>query len=368
MFDRFGRPLTNPLDMKPTEPPASSAQSTDAWDRAAASSELDAPLRLKNDADVVAAVPYLLGFQPRESVVALVFRDKTLITTVRFPIELADVPAQLAHRIGAIVRQFPGSSWILAGYAADRERASRVVEQMTAVIGADDVLESVYVNAGRYWSLSCTVPGCCPPEGRPIDAEGSPVAARAVLAGMQVLDSRSQLDESIRPPRGWLGRAASKRMEDARAAVRELEMTEIEDLFVEMVQQGLADPRLVRPQEAAMLATIAYYPTARDQALRLLRRPDAHRHVELWRTVARMTPRGCQPPVLGMLGLAAWVSGEGALQVACIERAEKIAPHHPLIALLGQINAAAAPPVLWDQLRADLFDDDRVDDAAPSDD
>ena len=53
--------------MKPTEPPASSAQSTDAWDRAAASNELDAPLRLKNDADVVAAVPYLLGFQPRES-------------------------------------------------------------------------------------------------------------------------------------------------------------------------------------------------------------------------------------------------------------------------------------------------------------
>ena len=91
MFDRFGRPLTNPLDMKPTEPPASSAQSTDAWDRAAASNELDAPLRLKNDADVVAAVPYLLGFQPRESIVALVFRDKTLITTVRFPIELADV-------------------------------------------------------------------------------------------------------------------------------------------------------------------------------------------------------------------------------------------------------------------------------------
>ena len=42
--------------MKPTEPPASSAQSTDAWDRAAASNELDAPLRLKNDADVVAAV------------------------------------------------------------------------------------------------------------------------------------------------------------------------------------------------------------------------------------------------------------------------------------------------------------------------
>ena len=100
----------------------------------------------------------------------------------------------------------------------------------------------------------------------------------------------------------------------------------------------------------------------------LAERADAHRHVELWRTVARMTPRGCQPPVLGMLGLAAWVSGEGALQVACIERAEKIAPHHPLIALLGQINAAAAPPVLWDQLRADLFDDDRVDDAAPSDD
>lgn len=341
--------------MKPTESDASAARASGSWVPPSAAGDLDAPLRLKNDGDVVAAIPYLLGFQPRESIVALVFGDKALITTVRFPIEIADAPAELAHRVDTIGRQFPGSSWVFAGYSTDRRRVERAISQMTTMIGADRVLESVYAHAGRYWSLSCTVPQCCPPEGRPIDVEGSPIAARAVLAGMQVLDSRSDLDASIRPPRGWLGRAALRRVEDARTVVRGLELHEIETSFAELVRHGLEDPRQIVPTQAAMLAAMAYYPSARDQALMLLTRHDAQRHVDFWRAVAQLTPRECQPPVLGLLGLAAWVNGEGALQVVCIERAEKVAPHHPLISLLAEINAAAAPPDLWDELRADLF-------------
>ncbi len=343
------------IGMKPTDSDAFTAAADQCWDSPTTCTELDAPLRLKNDGDVVAAIPYLLGFQPRESIVALVFQANRLITSVRFPIEMGDAPGQLARRIATIDRQFPDADWILAGYSSDRERAVTVIERMSTVIGPTRVLESVYANDGRFWSLSCTVPDCCPPQGRLIDFERSPVAARAVLAGMQVLDSRSDLDASIRPPRGWLGRAAMQRIEDARASIRGMELNEIEQSFTGLVQQGLDNPEAVDPTQAAQMAVMAFYPSARDQALRLLSRPHAQRHVELWRAVAKMTPRDSQPPVLGLLGLAAWVNGDGALQVVCIERAEKVAPHHPLIALLGEINAAAAPPCLWDDLRADLF-------------
>lgn len=323
--------------------------------------ETNAPVRIKNDADIVAVIPYLLGFQPADSVVGMVFADRKLITTVRFPIEMGDSPAALAARLGVICRQFPEAGWILAGYSPDRRRAAQLIEHMTAGIGEQYVLESIYVNGGRYWSLSCKVPGCCPAEGRLIDTGASPVSARAVLAGMQVLESRAQLDESIRPPRGWAARAAINRMADARASICHLDLVQIEETFEKRVREGLADPAQVSGDDAAMLAAMAYYPTARDRALSLLTRHDAERHVDLWQVVARLTPRDSQPPVLGLLGLAAWVSGNGALQVVCVERAEKVAPNHPLVRLVADINAAAAPPSVWDQLRIDLFGEEEDD-------
>lgn len=320
---------------------------------------LDAPLRIRDGDDVVAVVPYLLGFQPHESIVALVFRDRRLITTVRFPLAIGDVPAELHRRIWAISQQFPGACWVLVAYSDDRSAAVDTVEAMTLAIGAEAVFDSLYVNDGRYWSLGCPDRFCCPAEGRLIDTSGSPVAMRAVVAGLQVLGSREEIDKSIRPPRGWLARAAMGRLDTALAEIRTIGLDEIAQQFEDLVERGLEDPAGLSEKELAMMAASACYPSARDRALLKLTRAEARRHVELWRVVARATPRGSQAPVLGLLGMAAWVSGDGALQMVCLERGEKIAPEHALIGLLADINRLAAPPMVWERLLADKFGSDR---------
>ena len=129
--------------MRRTEPDGIAALANDLQRAADRMGETNAPVRIKNDADIVAVIPYLLGFQPADSVVGMVFADRKLITTVRFPIEMGDSPAALAARLGVICRQFPEAGWILAGYSPDRRRAAQLIEHMTAGIGEQYVLESI---------------------------------------------------------------------------------------------------------------------------------------------------------------------------------------------------------------------------------
>lgn len=214
-----------------------------------------------------------------------------------------------------------------------------------------------YISEQRYWSLSCALSECCPEQGKIIDEGGSAVAARAVVAGMQVLDSRAQLDESIQPPKGETARSATIQIARAGAETAAMDLVQIDRICAEHVRKGLADPAQLTMANAAMLSVLANFPSARDEALKLLTRKNAFRHVELWSAVARLAPHDFQASVLGLCGLAAWADGNGAMQVVCAQRAERIAPDHSLVRLLNSINACAAPPSLWGKLREDLFGD-----------
>jgi hypothetical protein len=60
------------------------------------------------------------------------------------------------------------------------------------------------------------------------------------------------------------------------------------------------------------------------------------------------------PAPLGLLGMAAWINGNGALLNCCVERLEEIDPGYTLGHLLAEISERALPPSLWDELVGDL--------------
>ena len=60
------------------------------------------------------------------------------------------------------------------------------------------LIEHLRVAEGRYWSLTCPIEGCCPPEGRPLPA-GHAVAAEFVGLGATTVASREQLAASLDP-------------------------------------------------------------------------------------------------------------------------------------------------------------------------
>ena len=107
--------------------------------------------------------------------------------------------------------------------------------------------------------------------------------------------------------------------------------------------------------EAALLALLSRHSRARDVALLAMSRADAAWHVALWQRVVNRTLPVHQGHPLALLGMAAWLTGEGALAAICLERAEVLVAPTRLVAILSHVIDAVVPPRLWDDLRPELL-------------
>ena len=66
-----------------------------------------------------------------------------------------------------------------------------------------------------------------------------------------------------------------------------------------------------------------------------------------------LTPYRAGP--LGLLGMAAWLTGNGALMTICLEQLEVVEPLGPLATLLDWLNLKVLPPDLWPSHRPVLL-------------
>lgn len=155
-----------------------------------------ARLSLRAPADVIAAIPYLLGYPPEHSLVALA---------------MVGPGGGGREQVGFLSRiDLPAAAECLAAadLLADTFRTHRVTSVVLAAFGpvptglwptiltrlrAEGVIvrDAIGVHRGRWWSAVCTNPDCCPPEGRPVLSATEPggpsrVAAECVGAGLAV--------------------------------------------------------------------------------------------------------------------------------------------------------------------------------------
>ena len=91
--------------------------------------------------------------------------------------------------------------------------------------------------------------------------------------------------------------------------------------------------------DAGLLVTDVHI---RDLAWALITPTNAEDHVRLWGGVVARCRRRWPPP-LCLLGMAAWVSGAGALLNCCCERLAQVDPHYSMGRLLADISERALP-------------------------
>src|SRR2546423_11127470 len=88
---------------------------------------------LRSLRDLLAVVPYLLGFHPADSVVLLALRGREVIFQVRAdlppPVEVPDVSGQLAE----LVRRQDATSAVVLGYGTGASATPVVLAVRTAV-------------------------------------------------------------------------------------------------------------------------------------------------------------------------------------------------------------------------------------------
>lgn len=295
--------------------------------------------------DIVAIVPYLLGFDPTDSLVVIGLQGPRLRFGPCFRLDLAkrkrDIVTEIEY-VDELVRQLAFETVVVAVFSDDARTADLVVRGLLTRLGGRGVgvHEAVRSDGARWWSYTCDNPSCCSPAGVSYDVETSRVAAEAVLAGMSREPSRDTLREHFEPD--------VQRQQAVAAVVADQPSPADSGELAVLLDAGLADPLSLDLDEQARLVAAVQSLDVRDWAWLLMSRHDAGDHFALWSHLVRGAPEALLAPVCSLAAFAAWLMGSGVLASHAAERALRAHPRYSMAHLVLDALQQAAPPDLWD--------------------
>jgi hypothetical protein len=349
-----------------------------------------APVRLGALGELAAALPTLIGFRPRESLLAVSLHgrdthrlgltarvdlpppgstDLVLATVVRSMLTdrpdavvlavVSDAADQLSRPLrtrlpdGAPVAELPHRA--LLGDAVRRFTDAGVPVQ-----------DTMLVRRGRWWSYECTEECCAPGTGTPVPQGPSTLDLVSALSGQVVEDDRSALARRIAPVgflaaagmaqasaevghdvearTAWAGRSAVAR--ESWAAVR-----------AAVARVGPGSVRTLPDRDVARLAWGLRDLWVRDRAMGLALGESVAGAEVLWTELTRRAPPPLDAAPATLLAVTAWVRGDGAMANVALERALDSEPGYSLAHLLRTALDACFPPADLRRLIRDSFAD-----------
>ncbi|WP_433054549.1 DUF4192 domain-containing protein [Dactylosporangium sp. CS-033363] len=319
-------------------------------------------MRLRGPVELLSAMPYLLGFHPTDSLVALGLRGSGLHLQLRGDLPHDhDAAVVLADHYGRLFRRNGIDGALLVGYGPPA-RAEPFLEAVQAAMTARGItiLDVLRTHEGRFWSLLCMIPGCCPAEGRPFDPSTTVIAAEATLAGMVALPSRGAVAASFAGPVG----PALVAMEEAgnRSNLRMIRLVTGQDpsrvraaavaagraaLEAALTTYG-AGGRLT-DDEIAWLQVLLLIVDFRDRAWERLDRDTRNGsttegHLRLWTDmVRRCEPAACAPSAV-LLSYLSWRLGNGLHATLALDRALDADPGYSAAGLMAEILGRGLSP------------------------
>ena len=317
--------------------------------------------------EIAAALPLLLGFRPRESVLLVSLtgpRGVRVGLTVRADIPPPEHAAELAGQLAQRVRTDGPAAVLLVVVSEapddadpDPELPHRaLVHELTLALHRDrlPVRDALLVRAGRWWSYDCPSACCRPQRGTPLPEGISELAVASIAAGVVVADSREELAARIAPRPGDMGAVARRVAAEAAARLQELGVDAMAEESWTAIQAGVAHAREGTALSDRALARILWglrdIPV-RDRALQLALDEDPAVD-SLWTECVRRAPRRYVPAPATLLAVGAWLRGDGAMAGVALERALGADRTYRLAVLLRQGLTSCVPP---DQLRSILI-------------
>ena len=303
-------------------------------------------LTLRSPGEIAAVVPYLTGFVPHESLVAIGLRKRRVGLTMR--IDLADLQSSIGEVVSAM-RKDRATACLLVVLTAlpssDGLPMAACVELLERRLGARgiEVPEALLVRAGRWFSYRC-IRACCPAAGAPVEPASPSVVATYAYDGRVVLASRAELVESV-TPQVPLGPAIAQRLQEAALA----ELDDRGDPVGELARWAAAldaweqRPTTLPPADVAALAVGLHLVSVRDAVASWgLRRHDAL--LGLLGQLCRAVVPPDDAPLCSVLAWVAYSQGNGALARVALERALATDPSYSLAQLLLAALAGMLPP------------------------
>jgi hypothetical protein len=364
----------------------------------------ESTLVVRSPADLIAAVPYLLGFHPVDSVTVVAVRDNQVVFAARHDLPEPGVAQDAAESEARHVAMVVARQGVQGATVIGHGPAARVTPAVLSLGDALDrlgipVLDVLRVTDGRYWSYLCDDPSCCPPEGLPCDPDRTAVAAAATYAGQVALPNRESLAAQLAPVQGMeresmraATRVAAQRLTDLLDAVIDgpadrppvgrprvdiavagfgltetgpgvggagadgapeggapvdvvalgRELRRAGRIAVRAAVRRYRDGGRLSDTEAAWLGVLLGHLPVRDFAWERI--GNEQWHVALWTDVLRRVEPEHVPAPACLLAFAAWRAGHGALACLAVDRARTQDPEYSMAVLLDDVLRYALPP------------------------
>jgi hypothetical protein len=306
-------------------------------------------IRISEPGELIEAIPYLIGFHPRESLVLIGFADdgRTAVATrqvhvgmrVNLPAapvtsmdlaELAEALTRSAVRsvVAVIVTDLPGATPLLD------DRWEHLGEVLHRALSDEGIvlLDLLLADAERWWSLCCEDEECCPADGTPRVAGCSVTAAEATVAGMVALPDREAVESTLAGCSDEARALLEPELADAEHRVtqavlgnglRRLRRTDTDALFTAIRRrssQGTAAPGPLAARKLARFGVALTDINIRDDIWLSIDDGSIVAEPFLHELLTRL-PAPYDAPPLFLYGWCQWRTGNGTLAAMAAERA-----------------------------------------------
>ncbi|MFZ4485862.1 MAG: DUF4192 domain-containing protein [Candidatus Nanopelagicales bacterium] len=348
-------------------------------------------LKMTGPDQLVASLPYLLGFQPSESLVVVWTKGGRILLTQRVDlpatgdgVDLADFARILVQPLKghepdeAVIVVVDGSCDVHCdgsdvhavadggqeGYRTERDefgaadpmpRRELVDAVMRALAAMDvSVRDALEVSGDRFRSYLC-VEECCPPAGRIVD----PVVANAVAAsfavrGVSALASRADLVSVLEPDPAGVARIEplivnrEQELDDALGAGGSAAVESWRDEQVDRLTSLIFEGGELADADTVTLLVGLCDVRVRDTLLwHLNGASEPYACLDRLLIGLRLAPNGYVAPIATCAALLAWLLGDGARAAIAIDRALNDDPAYSLAVLVGTSISAGLPPSAW---------------------
>jgi hypothetical protein len=323
-------------------------------------------LSITSPASLLAIVPHLLTFQPRDSLVVIGTEGPRARVRLTLRYDLPDpadpeICAEIAeHATGVLSAQRIETAAVVGyGPGVRVTPLADALQERSPEFGVH-ISELLRVEGQRYWSYMCENPECCPPEGTPFTVENHPATEAFAAGGAPVLASREELAATLAPVGGAAAdlmhqatrtaeeRAARLVARVARSGHRKSARRLIAAAGTEAVIEAVTSYRNGDPLPAgnavAWLSVMLRELRVRDDAWARMDPGYKDAHLRLWTDLTRLARPGYIAPPAALLAFVAWQAGNGALANVALDRALSDDPGYTMAHLLRRAIDSGAPP------------------------
>lgn len=309
---------------------------------------------VKTPQELLSAVPFLLGFHPESSIVAVSVKDDALEMAMRldYPTEHIE---KLAELLASHLKKNGAQGALVIAYAPENptidptELLNSIGE---AVINLEiPVREIMLVQGGKWRSIMCQDETCCPVTGNDLpEFSENRITAEQVAQGkiLPFADSEA-LANSIASNDLSTDEEYIKIVQSV-DELTQVQKADILQEYAQLVSNGY-DLQIDTEMKAKVTSAVKDV-QVRDLALGAFTNPEFAKYALI--TLAKSAPIGYVAPVASLAGAYAYEMGEGALAHRLLDKALADDANYSLASLLRRVFSSGFPVEGFAQLRAEL--------------